>query len=145
MLPNHLPDSDALRRLRSARSARLFAFDSDRDEVYIVPVNFALVGRCVYFYTEPGRKLTVLRRTPGGAGVEVDAELWSVLATGEFQPAGLVRRAICTGALLLKYRFDAVAPMWGRAKGSWPAFLKGLAQAQAGVIPITTLSGRQWA
>ena len=142
---NALSELEAIQRLRAASSARLLALDADTDEVYIVPVNFACLERSIYFYTEPGRKLTVLQRHPDGAGLQTDGPTWSVLVTGRYRPAGLAERALCTAALLAKYRALAVAPMWGKARGQWRPFLRELSRAQVGVIPIRAVSGRQWA
>ena len=147
--PSKLEADEIFARLTQAYAGRLVTRDTQRDESYVVPVNFVLLARSLYFYTEPGRKLQALQGWPMNVALEIDHldefVAWSVLAVGDYQPVTNVReRWMATAGLLAKYRQQAVAPIWGRAKGHWPTFLQGLSQAQMGAIRLRRISGRQW-
>ncbi|MHB8618762.1 MAG: pyridoxamine 5'-phosphate oxidase family protein [Chloroflexota bacterium] len=150
MEPTRLDREAIFSLLTSTAAGRLITLDPERDETYVVPVNFVCLGRSIYFYTEAGRKLAALRAHPRNVALEIDrhdAEVaWSVLAVGDFSSVDNKReRAMATAGLLTKYRKQAVAPIWGKAGGHWPAFLQGLSQAKLGAIRIRRVSGRQWA
>jgi len=140
---------EMLALLAVERPGRLLTVDRQRDEPYLVPVSFVLLAGSIYFYTEPGRKLTALRDAPQRVGFEVDGHdgyvAWSILASGHFaEVRSPVERAAATAGLLTKYRGSAVAPIWARSDGSLASFVRNLTAAEMGTLRITRLSGRRW-
>jgi nitroimidazol reductase NimA-like FMN-containing flavoprotein (pyridoxamine 5'-phosphate oxidase superfamily) len=86
MLTN-LSSEVALQVLQSAQVGRLGCIVNG--EPYVVPINFKLVGDCIYSHSLPGLKIVALRKNPR-ACIQVDqieSELrWrSVIAYGTFE------------------------------------------------------------
>ena len=136
--------------LHRARAGRLVTLDRDVDETYVVPINFVYSSGSVYFFTEGGRKLKVLRQRPSGVGFQLDGSdgqmAWSVFTRGDFEPVKRpAERVQAMGQMLRKYGQQAVAPLWGRARGDVAAFLKSLSEAEVGALRVTFMSGRRWA
>ena len=89
--------------LRGSRVARLGCFDGAGP--YVVPVNYAFDGECVYVHSLPGRKVAAMRADPRVCiqvdEIRGDLEWRSVIAFGTYEeindPAG---RAHALGLLL---------------------------------------------
>ena len=138
--------------LREVPVGRIATHDHERGETSLTPLFFAYDNGHIYFATQPGRKLTLLRRYPNGVGLQCDQErggTWtSVYVWGRYRDvAPGIEYARATLLLSQKYRADfirQIADQAGKAvrggpRGVWRA-VRG---ATTGCIDIERAGGRQ--
>jgi hypothetical protein len=82
-----LADEEIQTMLRNQRVGRLGCSTNDRP--YVVPINFVFDGECVYGYSVPGRKISIMREQPL-VSFEIDeicgpANWRSVIAEGVYE------------------------------------------------------------
>lgn len=132
---------------------RLAIHDHAADQTQLTPVFFACEGGRVYFATQPGRKLTLLRQFPQGVGVQCDAhsgDAWiSVFGWGRFRAVGAGPELGRAAWLLArKYRQRYVQQIGAQAlqalRGGPLAVWKTLRGATTGCIDLERIGGRRW-
>lgn len=137
--------------LSRARTGHIGCYNPTGDLIYIAPVNFALSGDALYFYSEPGRKTSYMRVHPKGVCFQVDEvgpDSWSsVVAYGRYgEVIDPTERARATAALVAKYGMALLDPALERAAGNPLAVPQQLAtllgDTVLGYIYIERISGR---
>lgn len=141
------------RFLADVRVGRIATHDHERGVSSLTPLFFAAVEGRIYFATQPGAKLTTLRRFPEGVGLQCDQlfhETWiSVFVWGRYRDV-LPGAEYAQATLLLaqKYGSDFVAQVAQQARkaldggplGIWRA-VRG---ATTGCLDIERIGGRVW-
>ncbi len=132
---------------------RLATHDHESGISSLTPLFFATARGRIYFATQPGYKLTVLRRYPGGVGLQCDQELggsWvSVYAWGRYRDVG-PGAEYAQASLLLAHKYgrdflrqiadQATKALRGGPLGVWRAAWG----ATTGCIDIERIGGRIW-
>jgi nitroimidazol reductase NimA-like FMN-containing flavoprotein (pyridoxamine 5'-phosphate oxidase superfamily) len=137
--------------LERIHTGHVGCWNASGDHVYIVPVNFVLVGDAIYFYAEPGRKTSYMRAHPRGVCFQVDEvgpDAWSsVLVYGRYgEVLDPAERTRVTAALVAKYGLELLDPVFARAEGNPLAIPQEAARligdTVLGYIYIERISGR---
>jgi nitroimidazol reductase NimA-like FMN-containing flavoprotein (pyridoxamine 5'-phosphate oxidase superfamily) len=139
------------RFLRDTPVGRIATHDHESGETTLTPLFFAHDERHIYFATQPGRKLSLLRRYPSGVGLQCDGQAggaWtSVYAWGRYRdvtPGPEYVRA--TLLLSQKYRGDfisQIAEQAGKALRDGPLGVwRAVSGATTGCIDVERISGR---
>ncbi|HYF63674.1 MAG TPA: pyridoxamine 5'-phosphate oxidase family protein [Herpetosiphonaceae bacterium] len=139
--------------LRETPVGRIATHDRERGETALTPLFFAHDERRIYFATQPGRKLSLLRRYPAGVGLQCDAEVdgaWiSVYAWGRYRdvPAG-PEYLRATLLLSQKYRGDFISQIAAQAgkalRGGPLGVWRAVSGATTGCIDVERISGRMF-
>lgn len=141
------------RFLASVRVGRIATHDHEQGVSSLTPLFFASVEGRIYFATQPGYKLTVLRRYPAGVGLQCDQNLggtWiSVYAWGRYRDVG-PGAEYAQASLLLARKYgrnflrqiadQAAKALRGGPLGVWRAAWG----ATTGCIDIERIGGRIW-
>lgn len=137
--------------LARAYTGHVGCYNPSGDHVYIVPVEFVLVGDAVYFFSELGRKTSYMRAHPSGVCFQVDEvapDSWtSAIIYGKYgEVLDPAERARVTTAMIAKYGMELLDPVFESAGGN-PlnvpgGTLKLLAETVLGYILIERASGR---
>ncbi|HEY1016082.1 MAG TPA: pyridoxamine 5'-phosphate oxidase family protein [Herpetosiphonaceae bacterium] len=139
--------------LRRAPVGRIATHDHGAGITALTPLFFAYRAGRIYFSTQPGRKLALLRLYPAGVALQCDEEragAWtSVLAWGRYRdvPLGREQQAALL-ALGLKYRERYLGQIAGQAlkalRGGPLGVLRAVRGATVGCLDLERVSGRIW-
>ena len=141
------------RFLDAAIVGRLAIHDHAQQVTELTPVFFAFDRGHIYFATQPGRKLTLLRAYPSGVGIQCDQEIdatWiSVFGWGRYRdiaPGWEYLQA--TTLLAQKYRGRFVQQIAQQARQAIQRGPRGilatLQESTVGCIDLQRISGRKW-
>lgn len=148
-----LDEAAIWRFLRDARVGRLAIHDHVAGSTELTPVFFAATEGRIYFSSQPGRKLELMRLNPHGIGVQCDQQLgeaWiSVFGSGHFREVGPgAEYAQATWLLGRKYRFHYLGQIGQQArqalKGGPAGVWRTVRGATLGCIDFERISGRLW-
>ena len=152
-MPEQLSTTAIWHFFDQARVGRLAVYDHAQQTAELTPVLFATRPGYIYFVTQPGRKLTLLRSYPAGVGMQCDQEYhgtWtSVFGWGRYRDVQPGREwAQATMLLAQKYRSRFVAQLLQQTQQAIKAGPKGLLtmirEASTGCIDLEYVSGRRW-
>lgn len=139
--------------LRRAPVGRIATHDHAAGVTSLTPLFFAYRAGRIYFSTQPGRKLALLRLYPAGVALQCDEEragAWtSVLAWGRYRdvPLGREQQAALL-ALGLKYRQRYLGQLADQAakalRGGPLGLLRAVRGATVGCLDLERVSGRVW-
>jgi hypothetical protein len=141
------------RLLADVRVGRIATHDHERGISSLTPLLFAATEGRIYFATQPGAKLTLLRRYPAGVGLQCDQELngsWlSAFVWGRYRDVG-PGAEYAQAALLMarKYGRDFLRQIAGQAsqamRGGPLGIWRAARGATTGCIDVERIGGRIW-
>ncbi len=132
---------------------RLATHDHETGVSELTPVLFAHDHGRIYFMTQPGRKLTLLRRYPAGVGLQCDQQQgpnWvSVYGWGRYRDVTPGREfARASWLLARKYQINFVNQVMQQARKALSEGPQGVVQAligaTTGCIDLERVGGRSW-
>lgn len=139
--------------LRTAAVGRIATHDHAVGVTGLTPLLFAYRQGHIYFSTQPGRKLALMRRYPAGIALQCDGQqngTWtSVLAWGRYRDVpGSLEQQLALLTLAQKYRTHFVSQVTNQAlkalRGGPRAALLALRNATVGCLDVERVSGRIW-
>ena len=139
--------------LAKASIGRLATHDHAHNQSNLTPLFFVCEPPHIYFATQPGHKLSLLRRYPQGIGLQADefdqASTTSVFVWGRYRDVPLgAEYAHATRLLAIKYGtgfWQQILDQASKALKAGPrAVLTTISQATTGCIQIERIGGRRW-
>ncbi len=139
--------------LAKAPIGRLATHDHGSNQSNLTPLFFVCEAPHIYFATQPGHKLNLLRRHPEGVGLQADAfepaNSTSVFVWGRYRDVALgAEYAHAMRLLSFKYGtgfWQQIIEQASKALKAGPrAVINTISQATIGSIQIERIGGRRW-